>query len=246
MEIQANTPNIIYAKERKQVFIGMVGGDEAAEREFERLRAVYKIEGGMGHLLYEVSRDKQVAPTVREKAQSLSKKYYGHMRENSASVTDPRFTELCDELHDLLRQLKDIGNKHVHDAPREVRVAGQATPAGLSESAKKAEKDRRNEEFKRALQGALSEYEASLKKALRSPSEESKKAHEFLKNELSTLDFPRLKGIVRWYMGAKGGHWTTGGPFRAQDKEFVRQLKPESTFLKILQKAFAGNDLLKE
>jgi hypothetical protein len=104
MEIQANLPAIIYGKESKGSFVGALG-DEL----FAKMKGMTKIVGGLGHVLYEISKGPFSFQT-QETAKSLSKKYYQYLRAPQ-SVPHKEFTDLCNQLTDIVADNREFFNK---------------------------------------------------------------------------------------------------------------------------------------
>jgi hypothetical protein len=73
-EIQSNVPGIMYGKMSKADFVGAFG-----QVMFEEMQRNYKIEGGLGHTLYEVQRA-DPSGVNGQKAAQLSKQYYDYLR----------------------------------------------------------------------------------------------------------------------------------------------------------------------
>jgi len=73
-EIQLNESQMIYGQMAPDKFKAMLGEPEAA-----KIQKAYFIEGGLGHILYELYREKTKAPVALEAA-PLSKEYFALLR----------------------------------------------------------------------------------------------------------------------------------------------------------------------
>jgi hypothetical protein len=231
-EIQANVREVIYGKETTKDFIAMFGNDDNARREYETMRSKKSIVGGLGHALYEIGDSALVLGRDREEAKKLSKRYYHCLRgQGPNGHNDPEFVNLCKDLRAFISR-PEFQHFFKDGAPKQVSLTPMPSGPTVVTS--------QDLSFKQTLETALSEYEQSLKRAARTPSEESKKAHALLKQELSRPDshsgILKLKRMVRWYMGK--------GTIRLEDGVSGPALKSDSTFMQILKKAFPRDDLL--
>jgi hypothetical protein len=72
-EIQINVPEVIYAKESEDFVRPVLG-----EAELTRIRSMYRLTGGIGHILYELYRSPKATHAGR--FADLSKRYYEYFR----------------------------------------------------------------------------------------------------------------------------------------------------------------------
>ena len=115
LEIQANVPWMIYGKEVREVFIGMLGGDESAKQEFEKIESWTQIRSGLGHALYEIW--EKVGPGDKRKAEELSSRYYTYLRNRVPNgVNDPMYADLCESLEAFFGKFGHFAKHHISGA----------------------------------------------------------------------------------------------------------------------------------
>lgn len=81
-EIQVNVPEIMFGQMVEKTFEEIVGSQVAAEMKKE-----YGIEGGLGHIFYELYRVKPDAPESKEAA-AMSKEYFAFLRKANPKKTE--------------------------------------------------------------------------------------------------------------------------------------------------------------
>ncbi|BBM04017.1 hypothetical protein [Microbulbifer sp. GL-2] len=82
-EVQANTPNRMYGKMAKEDFEKFLG-----PHKYISILCKYRIEGGLGHGLYEIYRSNMGG--FRKAAASLSKQYYAFLRSDNPKINSAR------------------------------------------------------------------------------------------------------------------------------------------------------------
>jgi hypothetical protein len=121
MEIQANVPTMIYAKEVKEDFIAMLGNDDYAGRKFHEIESWSHIVSGLSHALYEIW---AVADArYQEEANALSERYHRYLRDRVPNgPNDFRFVQLCADLEDFFFRCSIFGLVPKHPVPAQVSV----------------------------------------------------------------------------------------------------------------------------
>jgi hypothetical protein len=74
-EIQLNVPGVMYGQMSPDLFEKIVGDKEKAKKYQEK----YKVDGGLGHIYYELYRPNPAADIAKESA-AISTKYFDHLR----------------------------------------------------------------------------------------------------------------------------------------------------------------------
>jgi hypothetical protein len=100
-EIQANIPEVMYGKMTTLRFLNVLG----VKRYYE-LRGRFRIDGGMGHGLYEIWRKKQAGLNGR-RAALISKLYYNYLR---GFPHEKVRQELKRELNSIVKANRDFFN----------------------------------------------------------------------------------------------------------------------------------------
>jgi hypothetical protein len=110
VEIQINVPDMIYGKQFEKDFLKMISPPHG-ERLFSEIKKKTSIFAGLGHLFYEVARQKVLVAET----QKLSKRYYEYIRQPKPG--SPEFISLCQDIaayiNDNRAKIKEIaGEKH--------------------------------------------------------------------------------------------------------------------------------------
>jgi hypothetical protein len=75
-EIQVNTPEMIYAKEPREVARKILG-----DRQYEEIYRKTGMQGGQGHKLYERARELAPGSPKRQRVEAKSREYYERIRQ---------------------------------------------------------------------------------------------------------------------------------------------------------------------
>src|SRR5262249_10447058 len=131
VEIQANTPEMIYGKQLKEIFLDMIPGSFGVDLHTS-IRNKMQILGGLGHTFFEVLRDH--VPV--DGTEALSKRYYEYIRHPRPGMV---CMDLCMDIADYVdknRQTLELnGIQHLpghippHDTTLREICCGALPPA---------------------------------------------------------------------------------------------------------------------
>jgi hypothetical protein len=120
VEIQINTPDMIYGKQFEKDFLKMIPPPNG-QGMFDAVKQKTSIFAGLGHLFYEVSRKNVLVAAT----QSLSKRYYEYIR--TPSPGSPVFISLCRDIAAYIDN-NNAAIKAIVDAKNHSKLPGEAVP----------------------------------------------------------------------------------------------------------------------